>query len=296
MTVIKHITISSASHLKALGKYLDDGRALMRGSQNVVEDSPGRWQREFAATRAAYGHDKPSREGAKSVLVAHEILAFNADECSANGGPITPEKAMELAKEWFATYRKDFEVVYVLHNERCKEDGSERLAVHAAINSTNLDTGRRFWEGSAKQAKRTRAKSMREMDRRWGLKQLVKGERNSRSHAMQPTRAEKEMFKRGLRTDKAYIRERVKRHVREIRSERSGGNPMRELSNRLEKDGIKMTFSKSGKQLQFQGRGGGYKVNGNRLGRGFSVSGIAKGLGIRSAIALAREAEQEMGR
>lgn len=297
MTAIKQLTISSPGHLKALGKYLDDGRALARGSQNVLDDAPGSWQREFAETREAYGHDKPSRAGSKSALVVHQVIGFNPDECSCNGGPISPEKAMEFAREWLSTRYGDFEAVYVLHLEHCKADGTDRLAVHAAINVSSLDgSGRRLWEGPAKQAKVARAKAIREMDARWGLRQMERGVRNSRVHAMQPSRTEKEMARRGAKADKTYIRERVGQRVREIEAEAPKGNRMRELSKRLEADGVRMTRSASGKQLQFRREGSAFKVNGNRLGRGFSPGGIAKGLGIRSAMALVHEIEQEMGR
>ena len=137
---------------------------------------------------------------------------------------------------------------------------------------------------------------MREMDKRWGLRQMEKGARNSRVHAMQATRAEKEMAKRGVKADKEYIRERVSQRIHEISLEAPAGNRMRELSKRLEADGIRMARSASGKQLQFSRKGSSFKVNGNRLGRGFSPSGIARGLGIRSTMVLAHEAEQEMGR
>lgn len=72
---------------------------------------------------------------------------------------------------------------------------------------------------------------------RWGdLRQMVKGERNSRVHAMRPTRAEREMHARGVQPDKAYIRQHVRQHVREIDRENIPGNRMRELPRRLESD------------------------------------------------------------
>lgn len=228
--------------------------------------------------------------------MVQNIIGFNADECSCNGGPVTPEKAMEFARQWVAIRHPAKEAVWVLHKEHCKADGSDRFAVHIAINVTDLETGKRFWEGSAKQAKVARARAMREMDRRWGLRQMVKGERNSLVHSIQPTRAEREMAKRGVKSEKDFIREHVREHVREIRAEAPMGNRMRELSNRLSSDGITMTQSKSGKQLQFHRQGSSFTVNGNRLGRGFSLDGIAKGLGMRSAMVIAREAGQEMER
>lgn len=72
-------------------------------------------------------------------------------------------------------------------------------------------------EGRSKNAKIARANAMRDMDRKWQLRQVKANERNSRVHARQPTRAEKEMAKRGMRSDKQYIREAVKASVREVR-------------------------------------------------------------------------------
>ena len=82
----------------------------------------------------------------------------------------------------------------------------------------------------------------------------------------------------------------------EIEREAPEGNRMRELSKRLGQDGIKMTVSKSVKQVQFQRAGSSYKVNGSRLGRGFSMSGIAKGLGIRAGLWMANAVSEDMER
>lgn len=54
MTAIKQVSVTSAAHLKSLSGYLNDERALMRDSQNLVDES--RWAEEMDRTREAYGH------------------------------------------------------------------------------------------------------------------------------------------------------------------------------------------------------------------------------------------------
>lgn len=107
-----------------------------------------------------------------------------------------------------------------------------RLIGPAQKRRANLETGLRLNEGPSRYAKVERANAMRDLDRSWGLAQLVPGMRNSRVHAMQPTKAEREMEERGV-------------------------------------------LSK--KELQFATEDR-FKVNGNRLGRGYSMEGVARGL------------------
>ena len=209
---------------------------------------------------------------------------------------MTPQKCMEFAKDWVQTRYPAQEALWVLHKEHCAADGTDRFAVHIGINRTNLETGNRLCEGRGQKAKVDRANAMRALDAKWGLRQMVRGERNSRVHAMQPTRAEKEMHARGVQPDKAYIRQHVRQRVAEISREAPAGNRMRELASRLKADGIEMSVSKGGKQVMFQREGSGFKVGGNRLGRGFSMQGIAKGLGMETGMQLVRAASQEMDR
>lgn len=74
------------------------------------------------------------------------------------------------------------------------------------------------------------------------------------------------------------------------------GNRMRELAVRLKADGIEMTVSKNAKQVQFRREGSDRKIGGWRLGRGFSASGLAAGLGIGAVKQLGNEISQEMER
>lgn len=183
----------------------------------------------------------------------------------------------------------------MLHQERCEADGTQRYAAHIGINRTDLETGKRLNEGRSKNAKVERANAMRDMDRRWGLRQMEPGVRNSRVHARQPTRQEKAMAARGIRSDKQYLRDAVKASVREAKAS-PAPNKVRVLAKSLDAKGVTMTVAKSGKDFTFERRKSGLKVSGTKLGRGFSMSGIAKGLDIEPSVQIARDISQGMNR
>ena len=102
------------------------------------------------------------------------------------------------------------------------------------------------------------------------------------------------MKSRGIVSEKERIRQAVKHHVSSIAREAPQANRMRELAHRLKSDNIHMTMNKSSAQIQF--RSGNYCVNGNKLGRGFSVAGITKGLGMSAAHSMMQAVEQDMER
>lgn len=286
MTAIKQVSISSAKHEANVARYLNDERALARSSQNIVDES--KWAQEMARTRQAYGHDVPSRAGSSNVVLVHQVIAFNPDDASINGGKMTAERCMAYVAEYVRARYPDHEAVWVLHREHCKADGTDRFAVHIVVNRTNLETGKRLHEGRSANAKVERANAIRDMDAKWGLSQLRAGERNSRVHARQPSRAEREMEARGIASGKSAIREAVRGHVRDIAREGHAGNRLRELARRLDADGIKMSPTKRGK-IMFERNG--LKVSAVKLGRGFSAEAIAKGLGMEPA---ARRQQQSM--
>ena len=279
--------------------YLNDDRALLRGSQFLANES--NWSEEMHRTREAFGHNEPSRQGAKVTYGWHVVLGFSPDEIDLNGGPLTPGDCMDYAAR-YASERYgggpgsvgSYEAVWVLHHERCKDDGSSRYAVHMFVSRTDLDSGRRLCEGRGQAGVRARVETVRRLDEEYGLRQLQKGQRNVRTHAMQPTAEEKKMRARGIEPDKDYIRSCVKRRIGEISRDAPEGNRMRELAARLKEDGVAMTMSKDRRQVQFQREGSRYKVNGFRLGRGFSPAGLAAGLGIETAKAMERAAERDM--
>lgn len=291
MTAIKQKAVTSTSHAANVAKYLDDERALNRSSQHIANE--GSWQTEMAKTREAYGHNKPSREGAANTVMYHQVLAFNPDECSCNGGKLTPEACMEYAREYVAGRYPCQEAVWVLHREHCAADGTDRFAVHIAINRTNLGTGRRLNEGRSRNAKIERANAVRDMDRKWGLQQMREGERNSRIHARQPTRQEKAMAARGARSDKQYIKEAITASMVEARAS-SQANKVRALADALNAKGVETHVAKGGKSFELCRRSTGLRVRSYKLGRGFSVAGIARGLGIKGAVLMAQAVENDM--
>ena len=292
MTTIKQVSVNDHAHVANVARYLDDERALARDSQFIANE--GNWEKEMSGTRKAYGCDSPSRAGVASAYMYHQIIAFNPDECDCNGGPMTPEKCMEFASEWVRTRHPNQEACWVLHREHCSADGTDRYAVHLAVNRVDLETGKRFNEGRARWAKVERANAMRDLDRKWGLREVRANERNSAVHARQPTRAEKEMAARGVRSDKQYIREAIKASVRDVQA-CPDTNKVRALARSLDEKGVRMTVAKEGKDFVFERRSTGRAVRGVKLGKGFSMAGVARAVGMEGARQIARAMEEEMG-
>lgn len=291
MTVIKTMGVRGKAHIASLKAYLEDERAVARWCANIADES--RPFDEMERTRKAYGHDTAPRKGCVNEEMWHQVIGFLPEDADFNGGKMSAIDCMRFADEWLERNYPYQEAVLALHREHCAADGTNRYAVHIALNRSTLNgTGRRLDEGRAAVAKAKRAQAMREMDARWGLQQVRANERNSAIHARQPTKAERKMAERGTESEKAFIRERVKTRVTEIKMDGFEGNRMRELSRRLAPDGVKMTVNKSGKQVQF--KTGRLTVNGNKLGRGFSMGGLAHGLGVRAGMAIAKGVERDM--
>lgn len=289
MTAIKQVAVTSATHVKNLGNYLNDERALNRDSQNLIHEN--NWEKEFDRTREAYNHNSPSRVGTTNTYMYHQIIGFNPDEIDLNGGKLTPQDCMDYAREYVSSRYPNQEAVWVLHKEHCKTDGSDRYAIHIGINRTDLETGNRLNEGRSKNAKIERANVMHDMDKKWGLQQVKANERNSKIHARQPTRAEKEMELRGVKSEKSFIKERVRHHVQEIQKNPKENN-VRELAKKLEADGIRMTQSKNRQQFQYHSNG--IVVNGSKLGRGFSQGGLVRALGYKAVFEMTRALDEDM--
>lgn len=289
--MIKTMGVRGKAHIASLKAYLEDERAVARWCANIADES--RPFDEMERTRKAYGHDTAPRKGCVNEEMWHQVIGFLPEDADFNGGKMSAIDCMRFADEWLERNYPYQEAVLALHREHCAADGTNRYAVHIALNRSTLNgTGRRLDEGRAAVAKAKRAQAMREMDARWGLQQVRANERNSAIHARQPTKAERKMAERGIESEKAFIRERAKTRVTEIKMDGFEGNRMRELSRRLAPDGVKMTVSKSGKQVQF--KTGRLTVNGNKLGRGFSMGGLAHGLGVRAGMAIAKGVERDM--
>lgn len=223
MTAIKQIAITGAQHMKSLSGYLDRANGkhdvLDFDSRNLTD--PENWSREMDRTREAYGHNEPGRKGSKCTYCYHQIIAFNPDECDVNGGKMSRDSCMEFAREWVGRYYPNQEAAWTLHLEHSR-DGTDRYAVHIAINRTDLETGKRLNDGRASRQRTLHAARMREMDGRWGLVQLERGTRNSRVHARQESRGEqraREIGSKadpGFETDQDHVRRVVRESVREV--------------------------------------------------------------------------------
>lgn len=271
MTAIKQTSVCSEKHLSRLKDYLswDRDKALAHDTQNIISEE--RWFQEMADTRNAMGHDKPGKAGAKCTYMQHQILGFLPDECDLNGGKMTSEMCMRYARDYVAERYPNQEVVIVLHRERCRSDDTDRYAAHLGINRSDLETGRRLDEGPARKAAAARVKTVRTLDERYGLKQLERGKANSRVHARQPGKAERDMACRGqaMRSENARVREAVARRVEEVGRIPKCPDRLGELERRLKNDGIELAESKGG-SLQYRYRskslGATRKVNGGRLG------------------------------
>lgn len=314
MTAIKQVAITSAQHMKSLSGYLDRANGkhdvLDFSSRNLTD--PENWSREMDRTREAYGHNEPGRKGSKCTYCYHQIIAFNPDECDVNGGKMSRDGCMEFAREWVGRYYPNQEAAWALHLEHSR-DGTDRYAVHIAINRTDLETGKRLNDGRASRQKTLHAKRMRDMDERWGLVQLERGERNSRVHACQESRGERHAREigskadPGFKTDQDHVRRVVRESVREVAS--SGApNRMRALSEALGRRGVHMRLSRDGnlkeRDLVFEyrptydrrdGRGQPVRkaaISGRKLGRGFTKGGIQHAL--RTGMAVYRTMERAM--
>lgn len=250
MTAIKQVAVTGTQHMKSLSGYLDNTNGkhdvLDFDSRNLTD--PENWSREMDRTREAYGHNEPGRKGSKCTYCYHQIIAFNPDECDVNGGKMSRDGCMEFAREWVERYYPNQEAVWALHLEHSR-DGTDRYAVHIAINRTDLETGKRLNDGRASRQKTLHAARMREMDERWGLSQLERGQRNSRVHARQESRGERRAREIGSRadpgfeTDQDHVRRVVRESVREVAS--SGApNRMRALSEALGRRGVHMRLSR----------------------------------------------------
>ncbi len=204
MTVIKQKSVSSERYAKNVRQYINGKHALARDGWNIKCDKY--WFSKMAMTRKVFHHDMPSRAGTKNVTILHQILAFLPEECSCNGGKMTPDACMAYAKQWASKHYPNQQVIFALHEESDK--AGKRYAVHMAINRTNLDTGKRC-ETGGRHGKYERASWVRELDKEWNLAQLEKGKKNSKIRDRQPRDTEKEIINRGEYSYKNNLRELI---------------------------------------------------------------------------------------
>ena len=204
MTVIKQKSVSSERYAKNVRKYINGKNAIVRGGWNI--EWSDRWFSKMDRTRKVFHHDKPSRAGVKNVIMLHQILAFLPEECSCNGGKMTPDACLAYAEQWLAKHYPHQQVILALHEESDK--AGKRYAVHMAINRTDLLTGKRC-ETGGRHGKYERDSWVRELDKDWNLAQLEKGKKNSKIRDRQPRDTEKEIIGRGEYSYKNNLRELI---------------------------------------------------------------------------------------
>lgn len=275
MTIVKTKGVASAKHARNLRAYIEGKDAVLRDSMNIFEEE---WAfEEMAETRRLAGHDRPARKGSKNTIILHFVLAFLPEEADFNGGPMTAEACMAYAREFAARRGYDeHQVVFALHRERCEADGTERWAVHMAVNRTRLSDGKRLHEGRGAQAKRDRAAAVRELDAEWGLRQVVEGVPNSKLHALQPQRqgAEKRIVdraaKRGIDPVEASYKHNLRELCRIFRDRATGLDEYRDL---LEDWGVE-TEVRNGKVYAVDTDNRKYRFSLERLDSALSMDGL----------------------
>lgn len=271
MTAVKQVSVCSERHLRNIRSYLDWNRekVLAHDTQNIIDE--GRWFEEMRTTREQFHHNEPGKVGARCTYMQHVTLNFNPDECSCNGGKMTPERCMDYARDYIQMRYGTHECLVVLHREHCGSDGTDRFSAHVAVNRSDLATGLRLNEGPARAAAKSRAETVRALDEKYGLRQLERGKANSRVHGRQPGAEERDMARKGQaeRSENERVRRTVAKRIEEVGRMPDCPDRMAELSRRLVQDGISLKRSKGG-DLQYRFRskslGGERKVNGARLG------------------------------
>lgn len=183
MTIIKQKAVASERHAKNVREYINGKDAVLRDSWNITH--PEHWFAEMARTREKFGHDKAARGGKKNTIIWHQVLAFLPEECSCNGGKMSPQACMAYAKQWLQTHYPDQQVQLALHEE--SDELGKRYAVHMAINRSNLRTHKRLDEGRGRNAAHRRAERVRVMDDEWGLQQVEEGKQNSKIRSRRPS-------------------------------------------------------------------------------------------------------------
>ena len=116
---------------------------------------PGREVREMLDTKQAYG----KKDG---VQYYHVIQSFKP-------GEVTPELALEIAREFAEEHLPGFETVISVHVDK------EHIHAHLIFNSVNADTGRKYHSNAQTYYKQLRAASDR-LCREHGLSVIIEGD------------------------------------------------------------------------------------------------------------------------
>ena len=116
---------------------------------------PGREAREMLDTKQAYG----KMDG---VQYYHVIQSFKP-------GEVTPELALEIAREFVEEHLPGFETVISVHVDK------EHIHAHLIFNSVNADTGRKYHSNAQTYYKQLRAASDR-LCQEHGLSVIIEGD------------------------------------------------------------------------------------------------------------------------
>ena len=116
---------------------------------------PGREAREMLDTKQAYG----KMDG---VQYYHVIQSFKP-------GEVTPELALEIAREFAEEHLPGFETVISVHVDK------EHIHAHLIFNSVNADTGRKYHSNAQTYYKQLRAASDR-LCQEHGLSVIIEGD------------------------------------------------------------------------------------------------------------------------
>nr|WP_325200530.1 relaxase/mobilization nuclease domain-containing protein [uncultured Oscillibacter sp.] len=116
---------------------------------------PGREVREMLDTKQAYG----KKDG---VQYYHVIQSFKP-------GEVTPELALEIAREFAEEHLPGFETVISVHVDK------EHIHAHLIFNSVNADTGRKYHSNAQTYYRQLRAASDR-LCREHGLSVIIEGD------------------------------------------------------------------------------------------------------------------------
>lgn len=190
MTVIRQITLKSniksigekgkrnIKNMENLRRCFSSSEVLLMSQQNLKTGWEKNWFDQMDATREKHGHNIPSSKSSENGIIFYQSLHFDPKDCDINGGIMTPEMCMYYAEKYTEGQYDNHEIIYALHKEHCEADGTDRYAVHMAINRTDLVTGRRYFRGcdpkkqlpSWKYDKVERALVVQYLDLRiWGL-------------------------------------------------------------------------------------------------------------------------------
>ena len=143
---------------------------------------------------------------AKNTILYHQVLAFLPDECDVNGGKLKPEDCMRFAKEYASRYYPNQQIVFALHKEHCKEDHTYRYAIHMVINRTNLAPEPALMREPVRMPKETR-RPRAHHGQGVGIAASEGRRAELQGHAKQPSKIEKEIESRGVRSYKTNLRE-----------------------------------------------------------------------------------------